>query len=244
MVGAASASCPTLEETDVSPVRLLARPMLSAVFVAGGAEQLLHPERMAGNAHGVAEAIGEVVEPVRKASDVQLVQLNGAVQVLGGVLLALGKLPRLAALLLAGSLVPTTLAEHRFWEINDPQAREADKLHFLKNVSMLGGLLIATMDLEGRPGLAWRAGHTVDRAKTTVDHVGEVARLRAGHTVDHAKVAAEHAAEIGRLRAELAKKVFSPDPVDHLKMRAELTKQRLTPDVTDLKALVDKVRDH
>jgi uncharacterized membrane protein YphA (DoxX/SURF4 family) len=36
---------------------------------------------------------------------------------------------------------------------------------FLRNLSMIGGALIAGIDREGRPGVAWRAGHArVDRA--------------------------------------------------------------------------------
>jgi uncharacterized membrane protein YphA (DoxX/SURF4 family) len=51
-------------------------------------------------------------------------------------------MPRVAALVLAGSLVPTTLAGHRFWEEDDPKTRAAQQLQFLKNTSMLGGLLM------------------------------------------------------------------------------------------------------
>jgi putative oxidoreductase len=46
------------------------------------------------------------------------------VQVVGGALLALGKAPRLAASALAGSLIPTTLAWHAYWEHQDPTARK------------------------------------------------------------------------------------------------------------------------
>jgi uncharacterized membrane protein YphA (DoxX/SURF4 family) len=70
-----------------------------------------------------------------------LVQVNGAVQVGAGVLLALGVLPRLSALALAASLVPTTAAGHRFWEEAEPAARAQQTIHFLKNAAMLGGLL-------------------------------------------------------------------------------------------------------
>ena len=34
--------------------------------------------------------------------------------------------------------------------------------HFFKNVSMLGGLLIAAVDTEGKPGLAWRAKNAAE----------------------------------------------------------------------------------
>ena len=72
----------------------------------------------------------------------QLVQFNGLVQVIAGTALALDVLPRLSALALAGSLVPTTLAGHRFWEENDDAARKQQTIQFLKNAAMMGGLLM------------------------------------------------------------------------------------------------------
>jgi len=57
-------------------------------------------------------------------------------------LLAMGRAPRLAALALAASLIPTTIAGHRFWTETDPSARAAQRIQFLKNAAMLGGLLV------------------------------------------------------------------------------------------------------
>jgi putative oxidoreductase len=72
---------------------------------------------------------------------VVLVRANGAVQVAAGTLLALGKSPRLAALVLAGSLVPTTYAGHAFWNEVDDEDRARQQIQFLKNLAVLGGLL-------------------------------------------------------------------------------------------------------
>jgi hypothetical protein len=76
---------------------------------------------------------------------------------LGGAALATGKGRRLGALLLAGSLIPSTIAKHPFWTVQDPEARAQDRSHFLKNVSLLGGVLLAAQDTEGKPSLVWRA---------------------------------------------------------------------------------------
>lgn len=70
-----------------------------------------------------------------------MVKINGASQAVGGAALATGILPRAAALGLAASLVPTTVAGHPFWEIDDPQAKQAQTLQFLKNLGLFGGLL-------------------------------------------------------------------------------------------------------
>jgi uncharacterized membrane protein YphA (DoxX/SURF4 family) len=87
-----------------------------------------------------------VTEPLAQiasidADTIDLVRVNGAVQIGAGITLAAGRLPRVSASLLAGSLLLTTLAGHRFWEEKDTTTRMQQTIHFLKNVSMLGGLL-------------------------------------------------------------------------------------------------------
>ena len=71
---------------------------------------------------------------------------NAAVMVGAGTLLALGRVPRLSALTLAASLIPTTLAGHSYWTIEDPVARKTQRIQFHKNLAMLGGLLLAAID--------------------------------------------------------------------------------------------------
>jgi len=86
------------------------------------------------------------------ADDELVVRGNAAVMVLGGVALALGVAPRLSALALAGSLIPTTLAGHAYWTIEDPVARKLQRIQFHKNMAMIGGLLFAVLDEpEARP---------------------------------------------------------------------------------------------
>jgi putative oxidoreductase len=57
-----------------------------------------------------------------------------------------GEDARLAALALAGSLIPTTLAGHAYWEHDDPTARKLQRIQFHKNMAMIGGLLFAVAD--------------------------------------------------------------------------------------------------
>jgi uncharacterized membrane protein YphA (DoxX/SURF4 family) len=119
---------------------VVARPLLAGMFVYGGLDAYRNPGGKVARAEKVAPDIAEAVGI--DADTEQLVQFNGAVQVAAGVTLALGILPRLSALLLAGSLVPTTLAGHRFWEAEDEAARAQQTIHFLKNLGLLGGLLL------------------------------------------------------------------------------------------------------
>jgi uncharacterized membrane protein YphA (DoxX/SURF4 family) len=142
--------------------RRIARPLIAGMFVAGGIDALQNPEAKAERATPVTD---KVSEPLGFPSDpVTLVRLNGAVMVVGGLMFASGKLPRLSAVALAATLVPTTLAGHRFWEFQDAQLRAQQRIHFLKNMSMLGGLVLAATDTEGRPSLSWRAGQRARRA--------------------------------------------------------------------------------
>ena len=70
------------------------------------------------------------------------VVLNGAVMILAGLLLSLGIAPRIAAALLIGSMIPTTIVGHPFWkEVPGPEY-EKQLLQFLKNLGLIGGLLM------------------------------------------------------------------------------------------------------
>ena len=108
-------------------VRRLARPMLSSIFVVGGFNTLRNPDHAAPAAAPVVDKLRSVL-PQQVASLIPsdtttAVRVNAGAQVVSGVLLATGKFPRVASLVLAGSLLPTTLAGHPFWEEHDPQER-------------------------------------------------------------------------------------------------------------------------
>jgi putative oxidoreductase len=146
--------------------RRIARPLLAASFVSGGIETLRNPEPRVEKAEAVAPQIAERL-PLPERTD-QLVKVNAAVQVGAGVLFAVGRLPRLAAAALAASLVPTTLAGHRFWEEEDASRRAQQQIQFLKNAGMLGGLILAMFDTEGAPSLGWRTRRAARRVRNKV----------------------------------------------------------------------------
>src|SRR3954469_3868774 len=165
-------------------VRLVARPMLASMFVMGGVSALRQAERharMAGPVTGqLSDAADQAAEKLPMNPDEkQLVQINGAAQVIGGLALATGRFPRLASLVLAGSLVPTTYAGHRFWEETDKTQKANQLIHFTKNVSMMGGLLLAAVDTEGKPGLAWRTSHAVGTARKSTKAATKAAKAQA-----------------------------------------------------------------
>jgi uncharacterized membrane protein YphA (DoxX/SURF4 family) len=141
-------------------VRLAARPLLASMFVAGGVDALRNTEARAIAAKPVIDRLLPTLKkavPQLPENPVTLVRVNAAVQVAAALTLATGRMPRTSSAVLAGSLIPTTFAGHRFWEQDDPQAKAAQRVQFFKNCSMLGGLLLAAVDTEGKPGVAWRA---------------------------------------------------------------------------------------
>jgi putative oxidoreductase len=143
----------------MSLARRAARAALAASFISGGIDQLRNPQPKAGPASPIAKPIADRVPQLPNDPE-SLVKLDGAIKVVGGLGLVFGPFARPAALLLAGSLVPTTLAAHRFWETTDPDQKVSDRVEFFKNVSLVGGLLVTALDTGGRPSIPW----TVNKA--------------------------------------------------------------------------------
>ncbi len=149
-------------------VRRLARPMLAATFIDGGLDQIRNPGTKAERADPVAPTLASMIPQLPQDPET-LVKINGATMVTAGSLLALGKLPRLSALVLAATLVPTTLAGHAFWQAEDERSRVQARSHLLKNVGMLGGLLLAAVDTEGKPSVGYRARRAAKKAAATTE---------------------------------------------------------------------------
>jgi uncharacterized membrane protein YphA (DoxX/SURF4 family) len=145
--------------------RSLSRALLAAPFVVGGINALRSPEKHTA----VAEEVGvPIAEQLGLPDDPKtLVRINAGVQIGAGALLALGVLPRPASVALAASLVPTTIAGHRFWEKTGPD-RRTQLIQFAKNAGLLGGLLAAALDTGGRPSLFWQARRAAGQASTTL----------------------------------------------------------------------------
>ncbi|HEY6645563.1 MAG TPA: DoxX family protein, partial [Mycobacterium sp.] len=153
-------------------IRRIARPMLSAVFISRGVDSLRSPKPAADAARPTLEGLSKLPDPVgtNVPSDAEKVaRIIAAVQIGGGLLLASGKLPRVASAALALTVVPGSLGGHTFWSETDPQRKADERRAFLTDVSLIGGLIIAAVDTEGKPSLGWRgrrAAHKVSEAVT------------------------------------------------------------------------------
>jgi putative oxidoreductase len=150
--------------------RRLVQPLLAGPFIVGGIDAFRSPGSRAAKAESIGPALAKRLGLPEDPET--LVKINAAVMVGAGTLLALGKAPRLAAIVLLGSLVPTTIAGHPFWDESDPVSRKQQRTQFLKNAAMAGGLVLAALDTEGRPSVRWRATRAARRAgeKLPVGH--------------------------------------------------------------------------
>ena len=168
--------------------------MLASVFVVSGVNAVRNPAKFALRAKKVTDQVGPTLQQIHPKipTDAEtLVRFNGAVHIVGGLAM-LTPARRLGAAALAVSLLPTTIAGHPYWELDEPVERNQNRTHFLKNLGLMGGLILAALDNDGKPGLPWRARHAADVAERSV-------RRAANNTRSKARVARKSAAVARRL---------------------------------------------
>ncbi|MFN8077189.1 MAG: DoxX family protein [Kineosporiaceae bacterium] len=177
-------------------VRRLARPLIAAPVIAAGLDALRHP---GPKVDAVRPLVGKVSSTLNVPDRPETyLRASGAGQVGAGLLFATGKLPRLSALVMALTMVPTGPTQHAFWTEQDPEAKRASKAAFLTWLGLLGAALLAAVDTQGRPGLAWRSKHAAQ-------HLGagaHRARKDADAALSHAGRGARRKAAKARAKAE------------------------------------------
>ncbi|WP_431240165.1 DoxX family protein [Mycolicibacterium aichiense] len=152
-------------------IRRVARPMLAAVFIGQGFEALKSPKPAAEAARPALEGLQKLPEPVSAnvPSDPEtLAKITAAVQIGGGLLLASGRLPRVASAALAATVIPANLGAHMFWDEPDQQLKAEKRRAFLTDMSLLGGLIIASADTAGKPSLGWRGRRAARKVSEAV----------------------------------------------------------------------------
>lgn len=150
-------------------LRHVARPMLATWFVYDGVQAAVSPQDHVRAARRGVEFIGDRVgfeEPLSEKQVTRLVRAHGAATAAAGLLLAVGKAPRAAALTLAALTVPLAVVNQPFTSGTEGRAERTSR--FVANVGTIGAALIAGADYEGRPGVQWRlarARHDLALAK-------------------------------------------------------------------------------
>jgi putative oxidoreductase len=111
---------------------LLSRILIGALFLVAGVRKFMF---FAGSA-GYFAKLGFPAPEV-------LTWVAIAIEILGGLLLIIGWRTRLVAWVLVAFVAIATGMAHRFWEF--PEAQFNNQLnHFLKNIAVIGGLLMLT----------------------------------------------------------------------------------------------------
>jgi putative oxidoreductase len=111
-------------------VALAGRILLAAIFVISGFGKI-------GGFEGTAGYIASHGLPMPQV----LAALTVALELGGGILLIVGYKVRWVAIAFFLWLIPTTLIFHKFWGIDAAQAQN-QMINFLKNVSIMGGMLL------------------------------------------------------------------------------------------------------
>jgi uncharacterized membrane protein YphA (DoxX/SURF4 family) len=142
-------------------IRRLARPLLGVAFISSGLEALQDIDRRAGR-----------VAAFGASAPVTVSRTVAATQIGAGVLLAMNRLPRLSALVLALTVLPEAATGHDFWSEKETDAKRAQRSLFARDLGLLGGLMVATADTGGRESVPHRARRkSHDAANTVVEQL-------------------------------------------------------------------------
>ena len=124
----------------VNPIGPLAgRIFLSLVFLVGGIRSLLAFA-------GTVAYFGRLGFPLPEGTAVLVI----AIELVGAVLLLIGYATRWVSWLLIAFVIVAMFAGHRFWEHPDPAQFANQMDHFLKNLAIIGGLLMLAAFGPGR----------------------------------------------------------------------------------------------
>jgi putative oxidoreductase len=122
-----------------SGTALVGRILISAIFLVSGFAKLTDP----------AGAVGYMQSAGISHADT-LVWIAAFAEILGGLSILFGFLTRIGALGLFVYLAITTVLMHRFWGGVPPEAAKTQMVQFMKNLCIMGGLLMVVAMGPGR----------------------------------------------------------------------------------------------
>lgn len=110
---------------------LAGRILLALIFVMAGFNKIT----------GFAGTAGYIASKGLPMAEV-LTVLTIIIELGGGLLIMVGWQARWAATAIFLFLIPVTFIFHAFWTVADPQAQYMDMLMFMKNLAIMGGMLM------------------------------------------------------------------------------------------------------
>lgn len=153
--------------------RRIARPLLASWFVTEGIDALRSPSPRAEqvrNTWGRLASRGHITQPPPVDQLITIARVHGAATVVAGIMLAIGRAPRLAACSLAVLTVPLAVMDAPMRDRRSGRGT-ADLAHrtgsFARDLSLIGGAALAALDSNGRPSIAWRVHNAAARRSKT-----------------------------------------------------------------------------
>lgn len=123
---------------------LTGRALLSAIFITSGFSKI----------GGFAATAGYMTSKGLPFAEFLLVATI-AIELGGGLMLLLGWHARLAAITIFLFLIPVTFIFHGFWNVG-PDEMQGQMIHFMKNLAIMGGMLMVAAHGPGPYSLSRR----------------------------------------------------------------------------------------
>jgi putative oxidoreductase len=117
---------------------LIGRALLAVIFIASGFGKLTA-------VHGIAAVLARKGFPY----PIALGYAVGAIELVGGLMILCGVKTRYVALVLFCFTAGTILMQHNFWTMHGA-ARATNQLHVMKNLAIMGGILLLASFGPGR----------------------------------------------------------------------------------------------
>ena len=158
----------------------LARPLLASSIIAAGVDQLRNPESAAASlepALAQVTSMNPSLSVVTENPDL-VVRPSAASKSVLVLLSPWASCPSFAAILLGATQTVTAAVEYLSAPADTEAEQRARNTTLLKNASILGGVVYASVDRGGKPSLAWRAEHLArdaqKQASKAIDNLEEV----------------------------------------------------------------------
>ena len=110
---------------------MLGRGIFGGFFAYNGINQLQNLKQMSQYAGSKGVPAPEVAVPA-----------SAALLLAGGLSILAGAKPKQGLAAVVGFLIPVTLQMHRFWEVQEPDKRMTEMIHFSKNMALVGAALM------------------------------------------------------------------------------------------------------
>lgn len=148
-------------------VRVLARPLLASSFVLTGIDRLRHTDATATALRPTLDRITKAVPAAASATgnEQRVAKVLGAAHLGAAVLLGIGRFSRLSATVLVVTSALNAIVEFNNADSSTSKARKDRRNQLIKNLSLMGAVLLAAVDTNGRPSWAWRAEHFAEDAR-------------------------------------------------------------------------------